>query len=195
MSSGPNWEGAQFDLSQPGVLSRLLRRARAAQAVQHVKGRVLDYGCGRGYFSKFVNTHDYIGVDVNPRILKFARHLNPAHTFMEIRDLDMHERFDTIVSLAVIEHVEDPIDFMNVLAARMNPGGRIVITTPEPWFEQLYERGASLHLFSRNAADEHESLLSRRRLSALADASGLRMATYRRFLGGANQLAVYERLA
>ena len=44
-------------------------------------------------------------------------------------------RFDTIVSLAVIEHAPDPKGFLMELAGRLEKGGRIVLTTPHPLSE------------------------------------------------------------
>ena len=46
---------------------------------------------------------------------------------------------------------------------------------------------------SREANEEHEALLDRNRLEEIARAAGLRLANYRRFLFGANQLALSKR--
>lgn len=176
----------------PGLLSGFLRWARVRQARPYVKGRVLDYGCGQGYFSQFVSVGNYIGVDLEPQVIELARNLSPEYTFMAVDALPETERFDTIISLAVIEHVSDPLGFMKAMAVHLAPGGRIVITTPEPSFERFHQWGAALRLFSSHAAEDHESLLGHRQLQKLSDETGLKLVRYHRFLGGANQLAVYE---
>jgi len=48
-------------------------------------------------------------------------------------------------------------------------------------------------LFSRHANDEHEELLDRARLLSVGASAGLGLERYRRFLLGANQLAIFVR--
>jgi len=57
----------------------------------------------------------------------------------------------------------------------------------------VHTAGASIRLSSRHASEEHEDLLDRPRLVALAKGCGLIPAGYRRFLFGANQVAVRQR--
>ncbi len=47
---------------------------------------------------------------------------------MPIEALD--GRFDLVTCMEVIEHVADPADFLKALAARLNPGGLLVLSTP-----------------------------------------------------------------
>jgi 2-polyprenyl-6-hydroxyphenyl methylase/3-demethylubiquinone-9 3-methyltransferase len=43
---------------------------------------------------------------------------------------DMSGRFDLVTSMEVIEHVAEPQTFLNSLAARLAPGGLLVLSTP-----------------------------------------------------------------
>jgi len=69
---------------------------------------------------------------------------------------------------------------------------RIVCTTPHPSMDWIHDIGATLGLFSKHASDEHEDLLGYARLKATGEAAGLSLVTYKRFLFGANQLAVFQ---
>jgi len=52
--------------------------------------------------------------------------------------------FDVISATALIEHVESPINMLKTMHALLRPGGIIVITTPDPFFERI--AGAIGHL-------------------------------------------------
>jgi len=95
-----------------------------------------------------------------------------------------------IAALAMLEHVHDPLDLLTRWAGMLNPGGRIVITTPHPSFEWVLTFGAKLGLFDRHSLDEHDDLLNLARIKQLAAGAGLELERYRRFLLGANQLFV-----
>lgn len=174
-----------------GLLSGWLRARRLAAARPFVTGRVLDAGCGIGELAAFVDPDRYLGFDPNAQYIATARQRHPRHRFEA--DGPHEGQYDTVVSLAVIEHIEDPAGFLRNLAERLAPQGRLVISTPHPRFERLYEIGARLGLFNQHASDDHEDLLDRRRLDMIGKEAGLRLSRYRRFLFGANQLAVYER--
>lgn len=91
---------------------------------------VLDVGCGKGAFLRFLRDGRYqlerlVGVDISP---------NDPETGIEYRQADFSkmrddERFDVVVSLAVIEHVSNPVAFVRGLATRCNPGGVVVVMT------------------------------------------------------------------
>jgi 2-polyprenyl-3-methyl-5-hydroxy-6-metoxy-1,4-benzoquinol methylase len=132
-------------------------------------------------------------VDIDEESLVSARAHHPEHRFQS--SLPPPEpAFDTVVSLAVIEHVPDPAAFLIDLAARLRSSSesRIVCTTPHPAVDWVHTAGASIGLFSRHANQEHEQLLDAARLAALAKGCSLQVSVYRRFLFGANQLAVFQ---
>jgi len=177
------------DQGAEGLFSAFLRRRRVEAAVPHLRGRVLDYGCASGVLADFVDPSDYLGVDIDPEVVELARRRHPRHAF-DLAGEPICGRFDTIVSLAVIEHVENPAGFLAGAAALLAPGGSIVLTTPHPRFRGVHDLGARLGLFSRAASEEHQKLLDGRAMRRLAFACGLDITGYRRFLFGANQLFV-----
>jgi 2-polyprenyl-3-methyl-5-hydroxy-6-metoxy-1,4-benzoquinol methylase len=180
------------DQGAEGLLSPFLRRKRLQAAQPYLAGRVLDIGCGSGALASLVAAEDYLGVDRDPEVLAVARERFPQHRFTDSLP-PPGQQFDTVVSLAVIEHVEDPSAFLQRAADHLagHADARIVITTPHPRLEWLHDLGASLRLFSRHASEEHESLLDQAALGAHAARARLRLTGYRRFLLGANQLAVF----
>jgi 2-polyprenyl-3-methyl-5-hydroxy-6-metoxy-1,4-benzoquinol methylase len=182
------------DQGNEGLLSPFLRRQRICAARPHLKGRVLDYGCGSGSLATCVLPDSYLGVDRDAPSLTMARLAFPKHTFVSESSAE-DGGFETVVALAVIEHVEDPCGFLKYLAGFLSdsPTSSIVITTPHPAMDWVHGVGARLGIFSRHANEEHQELLDFQRLSEVGAGVGLRVSKYSRFLFGANQLAIFSK--
>ncbi|HRQ65522.1 MAG TPA: class I SAM-dependent methyltransferase [Xanthomonadaceae bacterium] len=180
------------DQGSEGFLSPFLRSRRMAAARTYLRGRVLDVGCGSGELAPYVRPLDYCGFDLDASVVALARQRWSGYRF-ESSLPQTHEEFDTIVALAVIEHVADPIEFTRELHARLRraTGSRIVVTTPHPRMDWLHTAGTRIGLFSAHASEEHEQLLDRAALERVAKSSELTLVEYRRFLWGANQLAIF----
>jgi SAM-dependent methyltransferase len=162
-----------------GRLSPWLAKQRIRVALPWLTGRVLDFGCGSGALAEHIPSDRYLGVDINPKALTVARRSHPAHRFAA----SSSGGFGTVAALAVVEHLEDPGGWMTEM---MGIADRVVVTTPNPRLEMIHGAGAAVGLFSREAHDEHVSVMGRRGLGRLGV-----LVHYRRFLFGANQLAVF----
>ena len=180
------------DQGSQGLLSSFLRTQRLKAAKHHLRGRVLDFGCGSGAIAEFVEPTRYEGYDLDPASVSEARRRFPKHDFQTTEPAP-DEQFDTVVLLAVLEHVSDPSGFLRMLSGFLRPDGRLVLTTPHPSMEWAHTAGARVRLFSHDAHEEHETLLDRKMIEQVAGGAGLAVENYRRFLLGANQLAVLRR--
>jgi SAM-dependent methyltransferase len=106
-------------------------------AAEHAAGKtVLDAGCGEGYGAAYLAdvAAAVTGVDrAEPIAVARARHHHPRLGF-EVADLErldaLGRRFDLVVSFQVIEHLPRPERFLADLAARVAPGGGLIVTTP-----------------------------------------------------------------
>lgn len=178
-----------------GLLSPLLRAIRIHAVRHQLRGDVLDFGCSSGTLSCLVPCDRYWGVDIDSESIAMARRLHPSHRFMKINsaeagfDLD----FDTIVALAVLEHVQNPALLLKSFASWLREGGSVIVTTPHPSFGWVHRLGAAAALFSREAEREHIMLLDRKMMSVIVSRAGLEIAMHRRFLMGANQLFVLRK--
>lgn len=181
------------DQGSEGLLSPFLRARRLAAVRPYLRGRVLDVGCGSGSMAALLPPDRYVGVEPDAEMLELARKRHPQHRFLAA--LPENDQFDTVASLAVIEHVRDAAGFLDALAGCLKraSAARIICTTPHPTADWLHTTGARFGLFSRHASEQHEELLDHRRLQDIGDRIGLRLAEYRRFLMGVNQLAVFGR--
>lgn len=173
-----------------GRLSQWLSERRLHMVRPHLRGSVLDFGCGQGSLSQCCTPDNYLGYDIRPDMIEIARRAWPGYRF----EMSLPEgmRFDTVASVAMIEHVDDPGSFLKQFADLAKPGGRIVLTTPHPQFEWVHGLGVRLHLFSAHAEEDHEDLIDRSTMDSLLRGTGSHLTTYRRFMLGANQLFVIQ---
>lgn len=178
------------DQASQGIFSPALRLARMTKARPWLRGDILDIGCGSGVLASFVKEGQYFGYDYDAESVELARQSYPKHQFGTA--LPEGRQFDTIVALALLEHLRNPVDHVNEWRSLLAPGGRIVLTTPHKAFRRIHDVGAAIRLFSPDAADEHEEMFDRTSLAALARTCDLRVCHYERFLLRANQLAVFE---
>lgn len=180
--------------AQEGLLSPLVQSMRMRKASKQLQGRLLDFGCGSGRLANFVEQDRYVGFDIDEESIRLAHAEFPRHTFSTYLE-SVEGVFDTVVALAVIEHIKDRRGFIEFAASKLSDSSkaRIVLTTPSPWSDKIHGFAARLGVLSSHAHEEHEDLLGRRDLERLARDAGLQLTYFRRFLWGMNQLAVLER--
>ena len=100
--------------------------------------RVLDVGCGAGLAAEALarHRHEVLGIDAAREAIEAARAhaegkgLRLTYRACLAEDLIAEGlRFPVITVLEVIEHVPDPAGFVRVLAALLEPGGLLVLST------------------------------------------------------------------
>ena len=99
------------DQGSEGLLSPFLRYQRCAAAKPVFIRRCLGCGVGIGLLAKEIPADSYLGVDTDTTSLSIANAQNPAHSF-QVNLPNDDQKFDTIVALAVIEHIKSPAEFL-----------------------------------------------------------------------------------
>lgn len=183
-----------------GLLSGFLERQRMKQAAPFVKpgNKVLDLACNEGALLAYLPRDiDYTGVDISARSVARARTTFSHQNFLVADLVDdparwlNNRQFDIILMLAFLEHVQEPAQVVSAYVRYLAPQGLLIATTPSPHGRTLHDWGAKVRLFSRNAAQEHHTFLDRELLTEIARQAHVKLAFYRRFLFGFNQIACF----
>lgn len=175
--------------------SLFLARARARKVISHVKGRVLDVGCGSGTILNFLpGDIDYVGVEINPHLVEILLDSYPGATAYSLdiqREAVSGEKpFDTILALALIEHLERPMDFLERYVPLLAEGGAMVVTTPTRTGDRVHRVLQRLGIASPVVGEVHFHIYRLSDLKAILEGQGLNIVTARRFQIGMNQLVV-----
>ena len=97
--------------------------------VSHIKGNILDVGCGIGDFLKFYR--NAVGVDVNQILVKKLKS-EGMHVFhMDYNKIPFpDDSFDNIILDNVLEHIEDPRELLSEINRVLKLGGNFIIGVP-----------------------------------------------------------------
>lgn len=149
-----------FDTTSSGLFDRMLwnmRTRRVCREIPRNATRIADLGCGRTapLLHHLVDQHaglSAVGVD-----------LAPDHTIrtdrIELVRSDLNDplpladkHFDAVLSLAVIEHLTEPLLHVREVYRILKPGGVLLLTTPSPRSKPILEFLA----FNLGIIDHHE---------------------------------------
>jgi len=106
--------------------------AAVQQAVQSLpRGSLLDVGAGEGAFSLWAAEQGFevSATDVDASLFRVPS-IRCAEADLSGRWPFADEQFDVVVSVEVMEHVENHYHFLRQCARACKPGGHIVISTP-----------------------------------------------------------------
>jgi ubiquinone/menaquinone biosynthesis C-methylase UbiE len=170
-------------------LGQLLLRWRVRTVLPHVRGRLLDIGCGsntvarqHGNNSLGVDVHQWGDVDlVVPDTSKL-----PYES----------ESFDTVTILAALNHIPNRGDVLKEAYRLLRPGGRIILTMIPPTISQVW------HFLRRPwDADQTERGMKEGEVWGLTPASVRKLLTdadfvvrtEKRFMLGINRMTLAEK--
>lgn len=136
------YQGFAYSKPEEADLQRQIRYTRAgtAQISREVNGivkrpirRVLDFGGGLGFFADAL-ARSYPEVtlfDLDSHARDFARERFPeAFRVVDTAKEALGATYDLILLNQVIEHVPDPVTFLRPFCDALEPGGVMVVTTP-----------------------------------------------------------------
>jgi len=150
---------------------------RFHQIAEHIKelpfgSKIIDYGCAHGHFTNFLARdfpdHEFLGVDCSPAALKCARAKVEEWGLTNVmyREDDWlnelsglaYDKPDCIILGEILEHVPDPIRFMEIVYEHVG-NIPVIITTPVgAWelmsYEKEGEKRFHIHHFERSDLED-----------------------------------------
>lgn len=152
-----------------------LQKRRFKKVIPYLKGDVLDFGGNEGELLQYMKGGSYTVV-------------NYDHSPME------NKTFDTIVALAVIEHIDMPDVFaiFNKFKSKLRPGGTIFLTTPTKMAKPVLEFMASINMVDKENIEEHKHYWNKKEIHELAEKNDMTIKKYKKFQLGFNQFAILK---
>jgi 2-polyprenyl-3-methyl-5-hydroxy-6-metoxy-1,4-benzoquinol methylase len=182
-------------------LEKSARQVREMRAHSGMKsGRVLDIGSGYGFFRVALGEagYEHDGLEISEFARGVAARIYGLETYsgtLEEHLTDWESHYDAVTLFDLIEHVADPVRFLEQVAFILRPGGVLGVKTPNLDCPEAQVFGPYYHSLKR----EHLAFFSADSLTAAALAAGfepVHVATSSHLLAGfvgQEQTRVWER--
>jgi SAM-dependent methyltransferase len=113
--------------------------ARALDLIRPERGdSILEIGSGLGYLTEALNVAGYNahGIDISANAVSHAKNVFHPENYSctSIDAIINSDQYDLVVATEVIEHVQEPLDFLRKSLELLKPGGSMIITTPNRSF-------------------------------------------------------------
>lgn len=156
------------------------------------KLQILEVGCGfQGLnlvrLSQSFSEALFTGVDVRVAALS-----HPQVRLIEgnITQWQPKRQYDIVLSLAVIEHLINPIQHFALIRQCLKSDGIALMTTPTPPNHFIWGNLARLGMIDADGEEEHKLYLTRGGIFRTAESQSLVVADYHQFEWGLNQYAI-----
>jgi 2-polyprenyl-3-methyl-5-hydroxy-6-metoxy-1,4-benzoquinol methylase len=135
-------------------------------------GTLLEVGCGYGYLLDEARAYfdRRVGTEFSREGAEIARATGAEVFVGGIEQISTERKFDTVVAVQVIEHVYQPLTFVKQLTNHAQPGGHVIIATPDIGGALRKAMGRHWPSFK---APEHVGYFDSRTLSRLMKKAGL----------------------
>ncbi|MFZ5906067.1 MAG: class I SAM-dependent methyltransferase [Nitrospirota bacterium] len=166
---------ADYHFQEQSLRLTFRRFLRTLEKCGFTGGRLLEVGCGYGYFLD--EAKDFFtslsGIELSAQAAAAAEKRTGADIFAgTAAAMPPHFRdFDTVVLVNVIEHIYSPVHLLSALAERMKKTGTIILATPDIgsfWHRIMQDRWPSFKI------PEHIAFYTGKTLKSLLERSGFR---------------------
>lgn len=176
-------------------LDKILNNWRSAKVREHVKKDfvVCDLGCGmKADFLKNMEEKIEKGFGFD---LEVDKNLSTDKITLQVLDLNfsiplLNNSIDLVISMAVLEHIDDYKNHINEIYRILKKNGRAVLTTPAPSADPILKFLCFLGLIDKREIDDHKRYFNKKWLTRLFMDAGFSCVKVSYFQFGFNQLVV-----
>lgn len=207
-------EGEPVDLARRLFVHRFV--SMRGQARQDLLDRIpsdvasiLEFGCGEGALAAALKARQpcrVVGVELDPAASRIAETRLDRLVSGDVRELltTIGETFDFAIGGDIVEHLDDPWDFLVRLRTVVVPGGRLLLSLPNLacWaIVQDLMKGRFDYVYLGIACVGHVRFFTRKTIEEMLELSGWRLASiepqpefrtpgYERFVEGLKRAGV-----
>lgn len=120
--------------------SSCARKHRLVSTIKSISNhnilRILEIGCGAGYSALYLKDSysEFVGIDHSLNLVLHARNNfnygNVSFKNISIEDYFPEEKFDVIIAIGVLHHLNDPLLVLRKLKKMLTTGGVIAVNEP-----------------------------------------------------------------
>lgn len=157
-------EGGGYEYWEGRMSLDFNSKIKKLRSVSTNKSRILDVGCGKGFFVKYCleNGLNAEGIDLSNIAIEYAKdELGVIALCGKIEDFpELEGQYDVVTFWATIEHVPNPIQTLEAIKKVLKPGGYLLLDTGigNDWLDKLlpgvnqwYDPPQHLFVFSKES--------------------------------------------
>ena len=195
------------------LIDRILQRWRISKALKYVPAgsRVLDIGCHKGEFFMYAGNRLSSGIGIDPLLTDSKAAYEPCQFpfsnkipcpdvtlikgFFPDDIPPMTKKFDTIIILAVLEHIPENMltNFVSACYNWINDNGRVILTVPSPFVDNIITVLSKLRLIDGMSLEEHYGLSIKKVPDFFLKGNYFMLIKHSRFQLGLNNLFVFNK--
>lgn len=180
------------------VLDRFIANIRYRKIDKYIPrgGVICDVGCGRD--AKFLKRHSSeikMGYGLDFRISDSSLDNIKLLNNKEMKQFPIEtDSCDAVFMIAVLEHLDNPLEMLSNIHNILVPGGQVVLTTPTPLAKPILEFMAfKLHIINEEEILEHKHYYCKEEIFDLLTEVGFLKCSYRKFCFGVNSIIVAKK--
>ena len=151
----------EFHILKNNIISSLNLKNKQNKPLEKVK--ILDIGCGGGLLSEPMSRlgAEVVGIDASDRNISVAKlhakknHLKIQYLCSSPENLKIKEKFDVILNMEIIEHVNDVNFFLKSCSKLLKKDGIMFVATLNKTLNHIYLLLLVLSIFYDGFQSEH----------------------------------------
>jgi len=177
-------------------IDRTLSRMRYKKVMPYIKKDlvVADIGCGKeGLFLKNISSKIKKGFGFDFKLKKEIKHKNIT---LINGDFAKHkDKFDVVIMMAVLEHLDNPLKILKQIYSKLNKGGVIILTTPDKRSKWILEFLAfDMHIINEDEILDHKHYFNKKELFSILKTANFSKIKHKHFQFGLNNFITAKKV-